>query len=95
MACILLVQPQANCRHHPRYHPVRGVCGLRMSVEDGSSRQDTNKTADWTQNLGAELLRAKRPKGVDDFVENIPQAPGSETRFRSSADEERVYPGES
>ena len=66
---------------------------LRMTAEDGSP--DKNKTADWKLDLGAELLRAKRPKGVDDVVENIPQAPGSETLFKSYAEDERVYPGES
>lgn len=73
---------------------------LRMAGDDNANEDkdkdgsDTN-TTDWTQGLGQELLRAKRPRGVDDVVEGIRQAPGTNTLFQNSdADDEPVYPGE-
>jgi hypothetical protein len=47
---------------------------LRAQDGDGGApTPDGNATAAWEKDLGQELLRAKRPKGVDNFVEGIPQ----------------------
>merc|ERR1719263_892752 len=61
--------------------------------EDGSpGKPNFNVTTDWEKDLGMELLRAKRPKGIDDFVEGIPQAPGTETVFKGARGDDPVYP---
>ena len=58
-----------------------------------SQQPDQNATASWDQDLGMELLRAKRPKGVDDFVEGIPQAQETDwLRQGPMGRDESVYP---
>jgi hypothetical protein len=43
-----------------------------------------NSNNDWKKNLGNELLYAKRPIGVPDYVENIKQAPNTKTLLKNN-----------
>ena len=65
---------------------------LRLADDSGEEGLDFNATAAGQSDLGMELLRAKRPKGVGDFVEGIPQAPDTETLSRKGNSEDFVYP---
>ena len=94
--CGFLSRMRTSSSAAPQRHIPVGL--LRMAGDDNANEdkdgRDTN-TTDWTQGLGQELLRAKRPRGVDDVVEGIRQAPGTNTLFQNSdADDEPVYPGE-
>jgi len=43
-----------------------------------------NTNNNWKKNLGKELLYAKRPIGVPDYVENIKQAPNTKTLLKNN-----------
>lgn len=57
--------------HLPHAFIVHCIIPNIMSIPP--KKPNGNATATWDKDLGMELLTAKRPKGVDDWVEGIPQ----------------------
>jgi len=93
----------SSCPAGPVSFHTRARLALRLADEDapqgdGAPKPDVNATADWEKNLGMELLRARRPIGVDDLVEGIRQASDDDkfiildAKDRAKNNADAVYP---